>query len=158
VGVIGKPHGIAGDVYVERISDDPSRFEPGAQLSHEDGRRLVVERSRVHRSRFLVKFEGSEDRSSAEGLRGSLFIEAAAARPLGPDEFWPDDLVGCVAYLPDGAPVGEVTELIAGVAQDLLSVRTTAGSRLVPLVKEIVVDVDVESKRITLDPPAGLLD
>lgn len=158
VGQIGKPHGTAGDVYVMRISDDPRRFEPGSVLRHEDGRILVVESSRVHRDRFLVSFEGSESRSDAEALRGTLFVPASEVRDLEAGEFWEHDVIGCEVVTKEGERVGEVAAIIPGAAQDLLEVSTPRGPRLMPFVKEIVTGIDRESRRVTIDPPAGLLD
>lgn len=157
-GKIGKPHGLGGDVYVEQISDDPRRFEPGSRLIHEDGRELLVARARPHRDRFLVTFEGYRSREEAEGLRGALFVPDEEVRSLGEDEYWPDDLIGCTVLDPDGGRLGEVTGISLGAAQDLLEVLTEKGERLVPLVKEIVTDVDVTARRVAIDPPEGLLD
>ena len=157
-GEIGKPHGNAGEVYVWRLSDDPRRFEPGARLIHSDGQELVVQASRVHRDRFLVRFAGCETREDAEGLRGELFVPEGDVRELGPGEYWPHELVGCAVRLSDGSEVGSVTAVDEGPAQDLLTVSTPRGDRLIPLVGAIVVDVDVEAKQVLVDPPTGLLD
>ena len=157
-GVIGKPHGLAGDVYVERISDDPHRYDPGAELFHSDGNILVVERSRVHRDRFLVKFAGVESREDAELIRGTLYVDASAARELDEGEYWERDVVGSEVFDSSGERVGTVTMLLPGVAQDLIEVDTSRGPRLVPFVKEIVVGVDPDARRVTIDPPEGLLD
>lgn len=158
VGQIGKPHGTAGDVYVVRISDDPRRFDAGAVLHHEDGRKLTVESSRVHRDRFLVKFEGSDSRADAEALRGTLFVPATEARELEEDEFWEHDVIGLEVVTTDGERVGEVAAIIPGAAQDLLEVSTPDGARLVPFVKEIVTAIDPDARRVTVDPPEGLLE
>ena len=157
-GKIGKPHGLAGEVYVERISDDPRRFEAGSKLIHEDGRELVVARARPHRDRFLVIFDGYETRDVAERLRGSLFVPDDDVRTLEEDEFWPDDLIGSLVLTPEGAEVGRVQDVLTGPAQDLLEVATQHGDRLIPLVKEIVISVDVDAERIVVDAPEGLLD
>lgn len=157
-GEIGKPHGIKGDVYVVRISDDPRRFEPGAELIHSSGRSLVVENARPHRDRFLVKFEGIESREDAEVLRGTLYVPASDARELEEGEFWERDLIGCEIFDDKGAKLGEVTALIPGAAQDLLEVRTDAGTRLVPLVEEFIVAIEPDERRIVLDPPQGLFE
>jgi 16S rRNA processing protein RimM len=145
-------------VYVWRLSDDPRRFEPGARLIHADGRELVVEGSRIHRDRFLVKFAGSDSRAEAELLRGALFVPPGDVRELGPGEFWPQDLVGCEVYLVDGGRVGAVASVTPGPSQDLLTVTTSRGDKLVPLVRAIVVHVDIDERRVLIDPPEGLLD
>ncbi|MEA2505701.1 MAG: rRNA processing protein RimM [Actinomycetota bacterium] len=149
---------MAGEVYVWRLSDDPMRFAPGARLMHANGREVVVESARVHRDRFLVKFAGSDSREEAEMLRGELFVRPTDVRDLGPDEFWPHDLVGCDVVLVDGRLVGRVLSVTGGPAQDLLTVSTSLGDRLIPLVQAIVVEVDVGARRILIDPPEGLLD
>jgi 16S rRNA processing protein RimM len=154
---VGKPHGLAGEVYVVRISDDPLRFEPGASLIHDRKGELVIDEVRGHNDRLLVKFRGIDTREQAEGLRGALFVTPDDLRELDESEFWEHDLVGLTVVTSDGSAVGEVTAVING-PQDLLEVSTNTGLRYVPVVKEIVVAVDLEAGRITLDPPAGLLD
>jgi 16S rRNA processing protein RimM len=140
------------------VSDDPRRFEAGSQLLHSDGRELTVERSRNHRDRLLVKFEGSETRQSADGLRGTLFVSAEDRRELDSDEFWASDVIGCRVFDVSGGAIGEVLDVVPGPAYDLLSVRTPAGDRLIPMVEEMVVSVDVAGDRVVVDPPEGLLD
>lgn len=157
-GQVGKPHGIAGEVYVVPISDDARRFEPGSVLQREDGTPLVVESARQHTNRFLVKFEGIDTRDEAETLRGPLFVPVEEARALEDDEYWPHELEGCDVVTPDGNHVGTVAGVVTGTAQDLLEVATDRGSRLVPLVKEIVTRVDVAARAVTVDPPEGLLE
>ena len=157
-GQIGKPHGTAGEVYVIRISDDPRRFEPGASLIHEDGRVLVVATARPHRDRFLVRFEGVQDRRDAEGARGRLYISQENVRDLDEDEFWPHDLVGCEVCAPDGSLIGSVSGVRMGGVQDLLVIETPGGERLVPLVEALVPEIDVAGNKVVVDAPPGLLE
>ena len=157
-GEIGKPFGLSGEVYVVKISDDPGRFDPGGRLLDESGRTLVIESSRAHGNRWLVKFEGFDDRNAAEKLRGPIFVAADDVRRLDADEYWPHDLVGCKVYLVSGTEVGVVEAVVPGAAHDLLVVETARGERLVPVVKDIVVGVDVQARRIDIDPPEGLVD
>ena len=145
-------------MYVVRISDDPHRFDPGAELIHSNGDTLIVENSRPHRDRFLVKFEGVDSREEATAIRGTLFIPASAVRELEEGEYWERDLMGCEVFDTDGTRLGEVAAVIPGRAHDLLELRTDAGARLVPLVDEFVVEIDPASNRIVLDPPEGLLE
>jgi 16S rRNA processing protein RimM len=157
-GQVGKPHGIAGEVYVFPISDDPARWRPGSKLLHESAGPVVIATARPHRDRLLVRFEGVESRAAAEALRGALYIRRAQLRSLEPGEYWDHDLAGCKVIDVAGAEVGEISRVVPGPAQDLLAVRTPRGERLVPAVAEIVQDVDVAAGRVTIDPPAGLLD
>jgi len=140
-----------------RISDDPHRFDPGSELVHADGRTLIIESARSHHDRFLVKFEGFSSRSDAESLRGALSVPADKTRSLGDAEYWADDLAGCNVALADGTEVGVAREVVPGTAHDLLVVDTKRGEGLVPMVRAIVTDVDLDKKLIVLDPPEGLL-
>lgn len=145
-------------MYVARISDDPQRFELGSRLEHEDGRTLIVRSARPHRDRFLMCFEGVETREAAERLRGGLYVALEEARDLTEDEYWPHDLVGCSVLSADGSELGEVVKVLSNPAQDLLVLATPAGERFVPMVKEIVREVDLSSRSIRIAPPEGLLD
>jgi len=58
----------------------------------------------------------------------------------------------------DGSLIGVVTGVLNHPGQDLLEVDTKSGSRLIPLVSEFILDVDLDSKRITVELPEGLVD
>jgi 16S rRNA processing protein RimM len=157
-GEIGKPHGLAGEVYVVPISDDPRRFQPDSKLIRDTGQPLVVESSRRYRHRLLVKFAGVNTRTDAEELRGPLFVSRHEQRTLQEDEYWPRDLEGCAVVDTAGRALGRVVGIVPRPVQDLLRIETGEGERLVPLVKDIIVSVDTDARRVTVDPPAGLLD
>jgi 16S rRNA processing protein RimM len=163
VGRIGRPHGIRGEVTVEPRTDEPDeRFAPGAVLSV-DGpvHELVVERTHWHSGRLLVTFQGAADRNDAEALRGLLLHvdRAEDETPDDPDEYYDSTLTGCAVELADGTPVGIVTEVLHLPSQDMLVVGGSDEVEvLVPFLAAFVPVVDVASRRIVIDPPAGLLD
>lgn len=108
---------------------------------------------------MLIKFEGVDSRPEAEALRGgALYIGPEDLRDLGEDEYWPHELVGYEVVLASGGPAGKVSRIVPGPAQDLMAVATDSGEKLVPLVRPIVVDVSGTERRVTIDPPEGLLD
>ena len=168
VGRIGKPHGLRGDVTVDVRTDEPDRrFAPGSVLraepprgSHSPLRALTVAGTRWHQSVLLVRFEEIGDRSAAEAARGILLHATIPAdeSPEDPDEFYDHQLVGLAAYDVDGAPLGEVTGLVHGGAQDLLTVRTPEGrDALVPFVKALVPEVDLAAGRVVIADRPGLV-
>lgn len=172
VGRIGKAHGIRGEVSVEPRTDEPDRrFAPGAVLStrtprgdepHGPGRpaTLTVRGTRWHQSRLLVTFEEITDRTQAEEARG-LVLEVRVdpeESPEDPEEFYDHQLVGCAVVTTDGRPVGELTEVVHGPAQDLLSIRDEAGREiLVPFVAVLVPEVDVRARRLVVEDVPGLV-
>jgi 16S rRNA processing protein RimM len=77
---------------------------------------------------------------------------------LGADEVFYHQLPGMEVFTADGARLGEVSEIYELRPVDLLEVRTRKGKVLIPYVEPIVRSVDVEARRIVIDPPEGLLD
>jgi len=168
VGRIGKPHGIRGEVTVDVRTDEPDlRFADGAVLravppkgSASPLRSLTVESARWHLSTLLVAFAEIPDRNAAEAARGIvLYADVDAdATPEDPDEFYDHQLVGLAAYDVDGTHLGEVTALVHGGAQDLLTIRTPdRRDALVPFVKALVPEVDLAAKKVVIADRPGLV-
>lgn len=156
VGRVVKPHGIRGEVVLDVLTDVPERFEPGARVAV-GARALTVESARRHQGRLLVKFAEVPDRNGAEELRGAaLTVDESEAAPLAEGSYYPWQLEGFDVVDTTGATLGTFARAEEGVANDLWVVRTGAREVLVPAVKEIVVDVDLDARRIMLDPPEGL--
>ena len=161
VGRVGRPHGLRGEVTVQVRTDSPEqRFAPGVRLGAGPGRSLTVAAVRPHGGALLVRFDGVADRAVAAGLRGTLLTVEVADLPHldDPEEYYDHQLEGLVAVRPDGAALGTVREVVHAPASDLLVVETAGGEALVPFVRAIVSEVDLDSGRVVLDPPAGLLD
>lgn len=162
VGRIGRPHGLAGELYVLSQSDTPERFQTGAAfLTDEDpARRLEVRSSRYHQGRLLVVFTEITDRTEAEALRDvGLTIAADERRVLGEDEFWPDELVGLTVRDCAGQLVGTIAGVETGGPQIRLVVHTLDGQQaLVPFVRELVPEVRVEENSVVINPIEGLLN
>lgn len=158
VGRVGRPHGLAGFVAVHPDTDNPHRFRAGSRLVTDSGHPLTVEEARWVEGVVLVRFEGHDDRSQAEMLRGSLLtISVSERRPLTTDEYWPDQLEGLEVVGPDGTPLGRVAAVEEGAAQDRLLVETAAGTFPVPFVTELVPQVDLEAGQVVVVPIEGLL-
>jgi 16S rRNA processing protein RimM len=162
VGVIGRPHGVHGEVAVELRTDEPQRrFVPGQVLREEGGNRLFTVRSvRDHSGRLLVRFAEFVDRAGAEAARGTLLIAAVEPdeQPAERGEFYDRQLIGLRATTPDGAEVGKVGSVLHLPAQDVLEIETAVGPRLVPFVEALVPDVDLEAGCLIIVDVAGLLD
>ena len=168
VGRVGRPHGIRGEVTLEVRTDEPGRrFADGAVLRAEPPRgsasplrALTVAGSRWHRSTLLVTFEEVPGRDAAEAARGILLFATVdlAESPDDPDEFYAHQLVGLAAYDEQGTRLGEVSALVRGGAQDLLTVRTPDGREaLVPFVKALVPEVDLGAGRVVVADRPGLV-
>jgi 16S rRNA processing protein RimM len=158
VGRITKAHGVRGEVAVELRSDNPERFAEGAVVHTEAGRSLTIERAHRHGSRHLVKFEGVQDRTEAQALRGLLLVVPESWLPALPaGEYWPSQLEGCEVVTEAGRPLGTVAEVVPNPANDLwVAVDDEGTETLVPAIRDVIVDVDVTGRRIVVRDVPGL--
>ncbi|MDE0161322.1 MAG: hypothetical protein OXL98_06240 [Acidimicrobiaceae bacterium] len=148
VGRVGRPHGTGGEVAVTLVSNRPERLAPGSELRTDVGI-LRVSSARPHSGRHLVAFDGVDDRSQAEALRGLVLRAAPIADP---DELWVHELIGARVVDQSGTDRGLVSSVVAGPAGDLLEL---AGGALVPL-RFLVRSVPGE--RIEVEVPDGLFE
>ena len=154
--IVGPAHGLRGEVILDVRSDDPEVLAPGASLEIAGrGAALTVRSVRVHKDRVLASFEECASREDAEALRGArLLVEEHEEE----DAWYPHQLKGLAARTPGGEDLGTVTGLTPGAAQDLLLVKTPAGTVMVPFVTQLVPTVDVEGGVVIIDAPPGLFD
>jgi 16S rRNA processing protein RimM len=161
VGIIVGPFGLRGEVKLLPQTDFPERLTPQRTLYlGPEHRPATIESARPHGPHLLIRFVGVADMTAAAALRGlSVSIPQHEAAPLAQDQYYIHDLIGLAARDLAGADLGIVGDVISGAAQDLLVVRRPGHPDvLVPLVKAIVIQVDLAGGVIALDPPRGLFD
>ena len=158
-----RAHGLRGEVAADMLTDFPERFDDVAEVTLRRGdeeRAAEVEGHRFHKGRVLLKFAGVDSMTDAERLRGfDVVVPEEELHELPEDFYYDFDLVGCAVVTTSGEAVGTVDSVLRTGAAELLSVRRAGGGEvLIPFVDEICPEVDVEARRIVVDPPEGLLD
>jgi 16S rRNA processing protein RimM len=158
VGRIAKAHGVRGELTVVVLSEVESRFDPGAVVWLEDGRTLTVATSRPYRDKLLVTFREVRDRNEAEALQTALLlVPEASSPPLPEGSWWDHQIEGCSLATDTGRELGTVGEVIHTAANDVWSAINHAGvETLVPVLKDVVVSVDVHARRIVVREILGL--
>ena len=162
VARIGRAHGVLGEATIEVRTDQPEdRFYIGSVLATEPTTfgPLTITSVRDHNGTLLLGFKGVNDRNQVEELRNVLLladvdIEADSTE----DDFHVQQLLQCQVSTEDGLEIGLVTDVINLPGQDVLAVDYNGREVLIPFVKAIVPIVDVKNRKITVVPPAGLLD
>src|SRR3984957_16750960 len=95
-GIVARPHGLDGSFYVGE--PDIALLELGSVVSVGGAPRTIARRAGTDR-RPIIRLEGCESRESAQALRGETIHVALAARaPLGPDEWWAEELEGARVF------------------------------------------------------------
>lgn len=158
VGRITRAHGVRGELAVLVISEVPGRFADGETVWLEDGRTLTVESSRPHKDRLLVRFREVQSREQAEALQRALLVVPESLSPELPEGSWWDHrIVGCALETDTGRALGTVRDVIHTAANDVWSVVDDEGTEtLIPVLKDVILAVDMDAKRIVVREIPGL--
>lgn len=143
IGRVGRPHGLDGAFVVEDASEDPRRFDVGATLLVDGEPATVVLSRRVGRGRPAIKLDRRVERGA------ELTVRREDLPPADEDSYYVADLVGLEVVEEDGARLGRVSDVLPGVANDVLELDT---GLLLPLVEECVRDVQLAQRRIVIAP------
>jgi len=150
LAAVAGAHGVKGEVRLKLFGDSvdslarqESVFAGGVE------RRLLFARSAGKGA--VARFEGVEDRTAAEALRGTLIeIDRSALPPLEEGEYYHADLIGLPAVDSTGVAVGLVVAVENYGAGDLLEIQLPDGRRaLIPFRDGIA---DLSDGRVVLDP------
>lgn len=147
VGRIGRPHGVRGAVFVDLITDRTERVAPGARLWCRD-RHLTITSSRPAGGRWVVTFDGVDDRDAAATLTS---VDVYAEPVDVPDALWVHEMIGSEVVEANGRARGVCTAVIDNPAADLIELDSGA---LVP----VIFVVDIAPGRITVEVPDGLFE
>jgi 16S rRNA processing protein RimM len=159
-----RTRGLKGELVADVLTDFPERFEQVSELtgvgSSGERKQLELESYWFQNDRMVLKFAGYDSIDSAKALVGFAFGLPEAERvKLSNDEFYDWELEGCSVESKPGSIIGKVSEVMRTGGVELLVVADAAGKEtLIPMAQSIVIDIDVLSKKILIDPPEGLLD
>lgn len=169
IGRLGAPKGVLGDLKVHSYSGESAHFrklkivelraQAGLATAAKPGPESSVLKLRVLRiegegASLTMAFEGYATPEAARALTGmDIVVPLSAAAPLGPGEWYIDDLVG-LCLLVEGAEVAKVKAVLDGGPDPWLEVqRNAAGVSLIPFRKEFVGRIDLEKGTIELLAP-----
>jgi 16S rRNA processing protein RimM len=135
---------------------NPASRELGAPrrlvIVHPDGRRAVHEVAalRAVADGYLIRFADVADRDAAAALTlAEVRVPRTALPALAPGEYYVGDVIGCAVADEAGRPLGRVAGTFWNGAHDVATVAGPDGQeRLVPLVADFVLDVDVPGRKM----------
>ncbi len=165
IGRIAKAHGIRGEVAVEPWVDVGDALSPGSLVwltwPKGGGSEECVETARSHGTRWLIRLKGITDRDQAETLvRAEIRVDREALPPLGEDEYLWEDLIGLEVVEESGRPVGKAVDVFTtGLhgENDVIVIQDgDGGETLLPMARQVILDVDFEAGRIKVAIPKGL--
>ncbi len=156
LGVIGKPKGVRGLVWVYSYASDPADIASYGALTDIRGTRsFAIEAVEVKGAQVAVRIDGIADRNAAESLRGiKLYVSRSSMPQLGEGRYYHADLIGMRAIDKNGNIVGTVADIYNFGAGDVIDIERDGADILsLPFHDRFVGRVDVAGKKITVDVP-----
>ena len=161
IGKIVNTHGVHGEVKVLPETDDIRRFSKlktvrvklrGKTSEYE------VERGRGQGTTAILKLKGIDTLEAALLLKGAeLEIHRSDAIKLPKDQWFIGDLIGCLVFEEDGNCLGKVVNVLQTGSNDVYEVKDEQERTiLIPALKQVVLDVDIEAARIQVKLLPGL--
>jgi 16S rRNA processing protein RimM len=139
---VGKPHGLDGSFVVEGASEAPERFAVGSTVLAA-GEPARVEAAKRAGGRLVIRLDRNVKRGTP------LEVPRDALPPPDEDSYYVFQLVGLEVVEEGGKPLGRVSDVAPGVANDVLELESGLA---LPLVEDCVLDVDLEAGRILVAP------
>ena len=148
IGVIVKPQGIKGEVKVQPFTDDINRFKNLKEVIIDDKTYKVLH-SVIGGGTVFLSLSGIADRNTAELFRGKfLFVTRENAVSLPKGRYFIVDVIGCNVITDDGEEIGEITDVTSS-RTDIFTVKCLNGRIMrFPFLNDLVIDVDVEKKKV----------
>ena len=171
LGAISEAQGLQGQVKVRPHSPDPvallssktvwlsllPRRSAGALPSAEEATltQYKVKSAKMHSGNVVLALDGIADRDQALALKGArILVERDAFPKAESDSYYWVDLIGCKAINLQDEPLGVVLDVTENGAHGVIAIgddSTKAIKYLIPFVKEVVCNVDLPGKLLTLD-------
>jgi len=166
LGEILRPHGVRGEMRMRILTDYPERLTTelktiylGNDPKQAEAEEYTLKSARFHKEYLLITLTEIQDRDEAETLRGQkVMIDIDNAVPLEEGEYYLYELIGMTVQTEDETELGQIREVLETGANDVYVVKGRAfGELLLPAHEETIINIDFETRIVTMKLPEGLL-
>lgn len=162
VGQIINTHGIRGEIKVFPLTDDIKRFGKlkAVYLKEADEYKAYkLDGVKYHKNLVIVKLEGVNSMNEAVKLVDSyLYVNRENAVKLTDDTYFIADLIGMDVYTIKGENLGSIINVFTTGSNDVYEVKKHDGKTfLIPAIKDVVKEVDIEKGNMSIELLEGLL-
>lgn len=162
IGQIVNHFGIKGMVKVNPFTDDIFQFEEMETiLVDKKGslQEIQIEEVKYSKNQVLLKLKGIETVEEAEKYRNCYIkLPREKARKLPKNTYFIADLIGLEVYTEEGNLLGKVDDIYNSGASDIYVIKDTLGKQiLLPAIKEVIKQIDLEQEKIVVHLLDGLV-
>ena len=157
IGQILAPWGVKGKLKIEVVTDFPQRFAPAAKV-YVNRQPMTIDSTECHKGKLIIKLNQIDTIEAAQRLRGQpIEIHHSQLYPLPEEQYYHFQIIGLEVWTTRGELLGKVTEILTAESNDNYVVSGAKGEILIPAIDDVVKSVDLDSRRITIEPIEGLL-
>ena len=153
-GEIVSTHGVRGEVKILPWTDSVD-FLRRFKTLYINETPYTVTHSFAHKGCMIAALEGIDDVNAAMALKGRTVCFARADARLPKGSFFLADLLGAQVVTEEGAPVGELVDIIENPTQNVYVVRGES-EHLIPAVPEFIRSCDTENGVVTVHLIEGM--
>ena len=162
IGKIVSTQGNKGEVKVIPLTDSIDRFDKLTDVFIREGnieKLLKINNLKTKKNAVILKFEDIDNIEKAKILVESfLEVKRSDAVKLPKDTYFIFDIIGLEVYTNENELLGKVDNIISTGSNDVYVVKNKNKKEiLIPAIREIIKNIDVEKKRITINMADGLI-
>ena len=158
-GKITGTHGIRGEVRVHPWCDSPEFLTKFKTLYTDKSGTSIKVSARSHKNMVIMKIDGVDTIELAERLRNTVIYIDRDDASLSDDEVFIQDIIGCEAFDVDtNQKLGEVTDVITGIANDVWTITQNGKEYLLPAIDDVVISKDLENNKVFIRAMKGIFD
>lgn len=163
VGKIVNTHGLRGEVKVVPWTDYPEVFEDIETVyikKKSDYERLDIAGLKYQKNNLIIRFAQLKDINEAEKYKNRvLYAERASLGELPEGVYYIADLIGLDVVKEDGEKVGVISDVFNTGSNDIYEVKREGQKNLLlPVIDDVVLNIDIENKKVTVRMMEGLED
>ena len=163
VGKIVNTHGLRGEVKVVPWTDYPEVFEDIETVyikKKSDFERLDIAGIKYQKNNLIIRFAQLKDINEAEKYKNRvLYAERASLGELPEGVYYIADLIGLDVVKEDGEKVGIISDVFNTGSNDIYDEKREGQKNLLlPVIDDVVLNIDVENKKVTVRMMEGLED
>ena len=162
IGQIVNTFGIKGMVKVNPFTDNIKRFDKLKKVyigSNKEKKEIEIEEVKYHKNMVLIKFKGINNPDEANLLRNKyLYVDRDDEEPLEEGTYYIVDMLGLAVYTDENELLGTLDDIYNTGSNDIYVVKNELGKQiLLPAIKDVIKEVNLEEKKIIVHLIPGLI-
>jgi len=162
IGKIVNTHGLHGEVKVVPWTDYPEVFEriKKVYIKHKsETKELDIVNIKYQKNNLIIKFKQIPSIEDAEKYKNMILLaERDALGELPEGVYYIADLIGCRVVTDDSEELGTISDVINTGSNDIYEVSDGEKKKYIPVIDDVVLNIDIENKIITVHMMDGLED